>query len=226
MPHNRLKASSFHGVLRSLTVGKLRYLAIILNPIAQSPKKYWKSSTVKKVRKTFCGHRSSFWWPITITCKQCKEMYMYRQIDEQVRLAYFFTHAFWSGSSILKTISWHKPVVTLTGCIRLNAHPWFQGEKTPAIVSTLPEVLSTYDSPTKYLTIYAPIHYAVIGSDNGLSPGRQQAIIWTNAWLLWIPSLGTFKWNSNKNTTIFIQENIFWKVRLQNGGHFVSSSIC
>ena len=25
-----------------------------------------------------------------------------------------------------------------------------------------------------------------IGSDNGLSPGRRQAIIWTNAWILLI----------------------------------------
>ena len=30
-----------------------------------------------------------------------------------------------------------------------------------------------------------------IGSDNGLSPGRRQAIIWTNAWILLIVPLGT-----------------------------------
>ena len=30
-----------------------------------------------------------------------------------------------------------------------------------------------------------------IGSDNGLSPGRRQAIIWTNAGLLFIRILGT-----------------------------------
>ena len=30
-----------------------------------------------------------------------------------------------------------------------------------------------------------------IGSDNGLSPGRRQAIIWTNAWILLIRPLGT-----------------------------------
>ena len=32
---------------------------------------------------------------------------------------------------------------------------------------------------------------AIIGSDNGLSPGRRQAIIWTNAGLLLIGPLGT-----------------------------------
>ena len=30
-----------------------------------------------------------------------------------------------------------------------------------------------------------------IGSDNGLSPGRRQAIIWTNAGILLIWTLGT-----------------------------------
>ena len=32
---------------------------------------------------------------------------------------------------------------------------------------------------------------AIIGSDNGLSPGRRQAIIWTNAGILLIRTLGT-----------------------------------
>ena len=31
----------------------------------------------------------------------------------------------------------------------------------------------------------------IIGSDNGLSPGRRQAIIWTNAGILWIGPLET-----------------------------------
>ena len=31
----------------------------------------------------------------------------------------------------------------------------------------------------------------IIGSDNGLSPGRRQAIIWTNAGILLILTLGT-----------------------------------
>ena len=31
----------------------------------------------------------------------------------------------------------------------------------------------------------------IIGSDNGLSPGRRQAIIWTNAGILFIRTLGT-----------------------------------
>ena len=35
------------------------------------------------------------------------------------------------------------------------------------------------------------VNYAVIGSDNGLSPVWRQAIIWTNARLLLIEPLGT-----------------------------------
>ena len=30
----------------------------------------------------------------------------------------------------------------------------------------------------------------IIGSDNGLSPGRRQAIIWTNVWILLIGPMG------------------------------------
>ena len=33
-------------------------------------------------------------------------------------------------------------------------------------------------------------NFTIIGSDNDLSPGRRQAIIWTNAWILLIRTLG------------------------------------
>ena len=61
----------------------------------------------------------------------------------------------------------------------------------------------------------------IIGSDNGLSPGRRQAIIWTNAGILLMRPLGT---NFSEILIeiyiyIFIQENCFWKCRLENGGH-------
>ena len=39
--------------------------------------------------------------------------------------------------------------------------------------------------------IYVSVNYAIIGSDNGLSPGRRQAIIWTNTGILLIRPLGT-----------------------------------
>ena len=39
--------------------------------------------------------------------------------------------------------------------------------------------------------MYASVNYTIIGSDNGLSPGWHQAIIWTNAGILFIEPLGT-----------------------------------
>ena len=82
-------------------------------------------------------------------------------------------------------------------------------------------------------------HICIIGSDNGLSPGRRQAIIWINAGILSIGSLGT---NVSEISiaihTFFVQENVFenvvckmaaimarphcvntWKTE-QNGCHF------
>ena len=54
----------------------------------------------------------------------------------------------------------------------------------------------------------------IIGSDNGLSPDRRQAIIWTNAGILMIGN--KLQSNLNRNSNIVIQENAFenvvWKM--------------
>ena len=63
----------------------------------------------------------------------------------------------------------------------------------------------------------------IIGSDNGLSPGRRQAIIWTNAEILLIRPLRT------NFSEILIEFHIFSikkRCRLWNGVHFVSASMC
>ena len=55
--------------------------------------------------------------------------------------------------------------------------------------------------------------WTIIGSDNGLSPGRRQAIIWSNAELLLNGPLGTnFSEFFNQNFNIFIQKNAFESV--------------
>ena len=51
----------------------------------------------------------------------------------------------------------------------------------------------------------------IIGSDNGLSPARRQAIIWTNAGILLIRPLGT----NFSEILIEIQSFSFWKSRLK-----------
>ena len=52
----------------------------------------------------------------------------------------------------------------------------------------------------------------VVGSDNGLPPGRRQAIVWTNAEILLIGPSGTCFRNLNRNSYVFIQENAFCKM--------------
>ena len=51
----------------------------------------------------------------------------------------------------------------------------------------------------------------IIGPDNGLLPGRGQAIIWTSAGILLIWTLWT-NLNLKQNSYIFIQENAFENV--------------
>ena len=71
--------------------------------------------------------------------------------------------------------------------------------------------------------IYLSVNWIIIGSGNGLSPVRHQAITWTNDGLL---SIGLhFQWNLNRNSIIFIQEKSFKNVVCQNGGHFVQTEM-
>ena len=64
------------------------------------------------------------------------------------------------------------------------------------------------------VTYICVVHLTIIGSDNGLAPGRRQAIIGTNAGILLIGSFNRDKrqWNFNQNSCIFIQENALEKV--------------
>ena len=60
----------------------------------------------------------------------------------------------------------------------------------------------------------------IIDSDNGLSPGRRQAITWTNAGILLIRTLGTLA-----KFMHFHSRKCIWKCRLRYGCHFVSASM-
>ena len=57
----------------------------------------------------------------------------------------------------------------------------------------------------------------IIGSDNGLSPGWRQAIIWTNLNLR-----NKRQWNLKQNSYNFHQRKCIWKCRLRIGGNFVA----
>ena len=81
---------------------------------------------------------------------------------------------------------------------------------------TVVTILLTHRS---YLTHWGRVtHICVgnlttIGSDNGLPPGRRQAIIWTKCWNIvnWTPR-NIYQWNFNRNSYNFIQENAFENV--------------
>ena len=59
--------------------------------------------------------------------------------------------------------------------------------------------------------IYSSLNWVIIGSDNGMSPVRRQAIIWTNAGILLIGPLGT----NFSETLIGIQTFSFKKSHLK-----------
>ena len=81
----------------------------------------------------------------------------------------------------------------------------------------LTEITGTTNLVSVFLTHQGPVTHicvgnlTIIGSDNGLSPGRRQAIIWTNAAILLIGPLGT----NFSEISIEMQTFSFKKMRLK-----------
>ena len=61
-------------------------------------------------------------------------------------------------------------------------------------------------------SLFTSVNYTTIGSDNGLSPGRRQAIIWTNAGILLIGPWGTNSGETFIKIIIFSLTNLHLKV--------------
>ena len=110
-------------------------------------------------------------------------------------------------NKIYLVISRHKPI-TFVGCFG----------KPDCVITGL--VCLTHSGRVKHICISK---LTIIGSNNGFSPDRWQAIIWTNTGILLIGSLGT---NFNRNSYIFIHKNCISICHLQNGIDFVSASMC
>ena len=72
-------------------------------------------------------------------------------------------------------------------CILEPCHHWFVKACHLFTTYTLQHILTHWGRVTHICVS----KQTIIGSDNGLSPGRRQAIIWTNAGLLLIGTLGT-----------------------------------
>ena len=139
--------------------------------------------------------------------------FMYRALNIPGKLGQ--NNACWCpGSWRHQVISWYKKghvgLVTVTGTIKVVLYPLtHRGRVTHICISKL----------------------ASIGSDNGLSPGWRQAIIWTNVGILLIGPLGT----NFSEILIEIHTFSFRKMHLkmssgkwrpENGGHLVSASMC
>ena len=70
-------------------------------------------------------------------------------------------------------------------------------------------------------------HICIISSDNGVSPGIRQAIIWSNDGILWIGPLETNF--SEISIEIYIcchSRKCIWKWGQETGSHHISASMC
>ena len=65
----------------------------------------------------------------------------------------------------------------------------------------------------------------IIDPDNGLSPGRHQAIIWTNAGIFLIRALKTKFSEFSTKFTQFHSRKCIWKCRLRNGSTFFGFNV-
>ena len=83
---------------------------------------------------------------------------------------------------------------------------------TPISHTYIKPVMWYYKGKWQYLNSLRPSSkLTIIGSDNSLSPGRRQAIIWTNDGILLIGALGT----NFSEILIEVQIFSFWKNRLK-----------
>ena len=95
-----------------------------------------------------------------------------------------------------------------------------------AFLQEAPSITKISLKTTAEWSIYAVLNLPIIGSDNGLTPGRRQAIIWTSARILSIRPLGT----NFSEILIEIQTFQFNKMRLKMSSAksrpFFSPSMC
>ena len=88
-------------------------------------------------------------------------------------------------------------VLNMTGVLNMEVHMWTYKFTYPFQKVVKKAFNHRYSHVLKALTHWGRVTHicvsnlTIIGSDNGLSPGRRQAIIWTNAGVLLIGPRGT-----------------------------------
>ena len=103
-------------------------------------------------------------------------------------------HLFWKATNLGGLYRGVPLYVTCCICLILDAVSCFRRCYLGNMDGVLCMDNWTESSPpyVYHLTLHICVNKLTItGSDNGLSPGRRQAIIWTNAGILLIGSLGT-----------------------------------
>ena len=116
-------------------------------------------------------------------------------------------------------IYWHGPYCWNVDNACLHSRCIISHTKSIRMVSPSIWLLITC---TVFLTHWGRVKHlcvsklTIIGSDNGLSPGRRQAIVWTIAWILLIGPLGTNFSEISKFIHFHFQGNVFenvvWKM--------------
>ena len=142
------------------------------------------------------------WWQFVATSSQCMLLCVTGEVQ------------WWWDIRISQFWGWH-----------------YSGTNSP-LNPKIRRSVAAYIAARRYLTHLGRVTHicvcdiTIVGSDNGLSPGRRQAIIWTNAGILLIGPLGT------KFSEILVEIHTFsfkkthLKILSENGGHFVLASMC
>ena len=112
-----------------------------------------------------------------------------------------------NSTAIISFMQWGNPPNEMSSYIEIKEIKELHNVLTCRLVSVAP-LVKTHWGRVTHICVGK---LTITGSDNGLSPGRRQAIIWTNAGILLIGSLGT---NFNE-ILIGIQTFSFKKMHLK-----------
>ena len=120
-------------------------------------------------------------------------------------------------------MDFHENMTNLQSCIYVNYHNLILCYPTHRLYDSITLCGCTYElthwDRVRHICISILI---IIGSYNGLSPGRCQAIIWNDAGILLIEPLGT---NLRKICRTYSRKCIL-KCCQELGSHLVSASMC
>ena len=153
-----------------------------------------------------------------VACLTLKQKFCHFLWDPQSKRASSHCHQM---TLFLSPFDWvSPPPLTIAG---MDAPHWWKAlfRHKAMFVSAISDTLTHWDRVTHICVS----KLTIIGSDNGLSPGRRQAIIWTNAGIWLIRTLGKTSVKSKAKFIHFHSRKCIWKCRLRNGVYLVSASM-